>query len=192
MSTIIAGRFQQQEQVQIAIEELQRAGFSPAQISSFYVNPHGQHDTHPLGGDRTMSPGAKESDKGVAKGAAAGAAIGVATSPILGPVGPVTGGLLGAYVGSLAGSLSEMKEKGDKGDENDIENTLPQRKSGMLVAVSVADDDHLDSAINVLRSLGASDIERAEGTIENGDWSDFNPVAPLSLVTAAPGQQHRR
>ena len=64
MTVIIAGRFEQQDEVQEAISALQRAGAPPSQISSFYVNPPGQHDMFPIGGDRDESPGAEDSDKG--------------------------------------------------------------------------------------------------------------------------------
>jgi hypothetical protein len=59
---------------------------------------------------------------------------------------------------------------------------MPVRKSGMLVAVAADDAALQDRAINALQSLGAADIEREEGTIENGDWVDFDPVAPPVLV----------
>lgn len=185
MSTIIAGRFQQQSEVEKAVEELQHAGFPQEQISSFYVNPAGQHDTYPIGGDRALSPGAKETDKGAALGTAGGAAAGMAAVPVLGPAGP----LVGAYVGALIGGLSQTTEEGDKGEANDVENAQPVRQSGMLVAVAVADGHHEDRAVDVLRSLGASDIEREEGTIENGDWVDFDPVAPPTLI--GRGHEHR-
>ncbi|SNS12590.1 hypothetical protein SAMN06265795_101143 [Noviherbaspirillum humi] len=182
MSKIIAGHVQLQSDVDIAVEELCRAGFSREQISSFYMGPAGRHAQYPIGGDADKSQGAKESDKGVAMGAAAGAAIGVATTPFLGPVGAITGGLVGAHVGGLVGGMSSMKEHGDPGDENDVENTLPQRMEGMMVAVAVPDDGMLDSAVNVLRSIGATNIECAEGTIVDGDWRDFDPVSPVHLV----------
>ncbi|HJV51333.1 MULTISPECIES: hypothetical protein [Oxalobacteraceae] len=189
MTNIIAGRFQQQSEVEDSIEELQRAGFARERISAFYVNPPGQHDTFPIGGDRAQSPGAKQSGKGVAAGAAAGAAAGLAAAPFLGPVGAVTGGLLGAHVGGLVGSLSTMKEQGDTGEHaEDAENAAPIRKSGMMVAVAVDDPEHEDQVVNMLRSLGAADIERAQGIIENGDWRDFNPVEPPQLVESAPQQ----
>lgn len=193
MARIIAGRFQEQTEIEHAMEELLRAGFSRDRISSFFVNPAGQHDVYPIGGDRAMSPGAKESDKGAATGVAAGAAAGVAATPILGPLGPVTGGLVGAYVGGLVGGLSQMKEKGDIGEHaEDPENAAPVRRSGMLLAVAVGDDEHEDQAINLLRSLGAQDLERADGTIVDGDWSDFDPVASPSLIGAVPGPSGAR
>jgi hypothetical protein len=189
VTIIIAGRFQQQSEAEDAIEELQRAGFARDRISTFYVNPAGQHAAFPIGGDNALSPGAKESEKGVATGAAAGAAIGVAATPFLGPVGAVTGGLLGAHIGGLVGGLSHMKEKGETGEHaEDTENAAPIRQAGMMAAVAVSDREQEDRAINVLRSLGAADIERAEGTITEGDWSDFNPVAPPALIEPAPEQ----
>lgn len=197
MSTIIAGRFQEQNEVEIAIEKLQDAGFPLDKISSFYVNPAGQHDMYPIGGDHALSPGAKESDTGVAAGAIAGGVLGAATAPVLGPVGPVTGGLLGAHVGGLIGGLSRMKDKGQSEEtspdsQDEVDNIDPIRKSGMLVAVSVSNDDHRDHAIEVLRSLGATDLESAEGTIEDGDWSDFDPIAPPTFVHAHREIRHGR
>src|SRR5262245_66575728 len=118
-TTVIAGRFQLQDEVGHALDELLQAGFARERISSFYVNPSGQHSTYAIGGDREKSPGAEEAGKGIAAGAAAGAAIGVATLPVLGPVGPVTGGLVGAHVGGLVGTLSKMKEKDEVAEESE-------------------------------------------------------------------------
>ena len=58
MSNIIAGYLQTQDQVKRAIESLVVEGdFAPDQISSFFVNPAGQHDSYELGGDRDKSLG---------------------------------------------------------------------------------------------------------------------------------------
>ena len=189
MSTIIAGRFQLQQEAEDAIEALAQAGFARDRVATFFVNPAGQHDTFPIGGDRALSPGAKESGKGIAAGAATGAAVGAAAASVLGPIGTVTGSLVGAHVGGLVGSLSQMKEKGETGEHaEDVENAAPVRKSGMIVAVAVDHGESEDRAINVLRSLGAADIERAQGTVEDSDWKDFNPVEPPALVDYAPEQ----
>jgi hypothetical protein len=193
MARIIAGRFQEQTEIAQAMEELLRAGFPRDRISSFFLNPAGQHDVYPIGGDEAMSPGAKESDKGAATGVAAGAVAGIAATPFLGPLGPVTGGLLGAYIGGLVGGLSQMKERGDIGEHaEDPRNAAPVRQSGMFLAVAVGDDEHEDRAINLLRSVGAQDLERADGTIVDGDWSDFDPVGPPSLINALPNTPVRR
>jgi hypothetical protein len=182
MATIIAGRFEQQDQVQATLAEMIRAGFSEDQMSSFYVNPPGQHDRYAIGGDRDKSPGAEKSAEGtsagIAAGGAVGAAIGATTIPVTGPLGPAAGALVGAHVGQLVGALGKLEDDGGNADENDV----PVRQAGLLVAVSVPEPAGESRAIDVLRSLGAADIERTEGTIVDGDWKDFDPVAPPAFV----------
>jgi hypothetical protein len=177
MATIIAGRFDEQDEVQAAVAALEQAGFASDHISAFYTNPPGRHATYPIGGDRAESPGAEDTRQGIKQGmstgAAAGAAAGLAAAPVIGPVGPVVGGLVGAHLGSMIGSLSQTEE----GDD-----TQPVRQSGMMVAVETGDPDSEAHAIDILRSHGAADIERAEGTITDGDWRDFNPVSTPSLI----------
>jgi hypothetical protein len=181
MSHIIAGHFQTQDEIAGARAALQNAGFGAEDISAFYANPQGQHDVHPLGGDHDDSPGAKESSEGVVQGgsagAVAGAVAGSAAIPVAGPLGPVVGALVGAHVGSLF-SLSKMKDAGEpeEGREGD-ENMVPPRKSGMMIAVAVADDGQAQRALELLRGLGATALERAEGTISAGDWRDFDPTS---------------
>lgn len=173
MTTIIAGRFAQQDEVQAAIAALQRAGAPAGQISSFYVNPAGQHDQYPIGGDRDESPGSEDSDVGTAAGVGVGGVIGGAAGLAAGPLAAVTGALVGAHVGSLIGSLSQTDEDAD---------IPPLRKSGMLVAVSVAGADEEQRAIDTLRAAGGSCIERSQGQIVNGDWSDFDPLSSPEFV----------
>lgn len=191
MATIIAGRFEEQAGVQEAVSELVRAGFSQEKISYFYLSPAGRHAEYPIGGDTDKSPGAEESAKGAAGGVAIGAAAGIAATPLLGPLGPITGGLLGAHIGGLVGSLSQMKDRGETGEHGeDAENALPMRKSGMMIAVAVDDHEHQDQAVSLLRSLGAMDIELAEGAIVNSDWSDFDPLSVPNLLHDVPGQRY--
>lgn len=183
MTTIIAGRFEQQDQVQQAIAEMVRAGFPEDHISSFYLNPPGRHHQLPMGGDHNKSSGAEESPQGSAAGAvtgsAVGAAVGAVTTPLSGPLGAVTGAFVGGYVGSLAGSLGKMK---DDGGAESAESEPLIRHSGMMVAVSVSPDDDTERAAQVLRACGAVDIERANGTIVNGDWEDFDPESMPNLL----------
>ena len=173
MTVIIAGRFAQQEEVEQAIAALQRAGAPADQISSFYVNPAGQHDLFPIGGDRDESPGAEDSDKGTALGLGAGGVIGGAAGAIAGPFGAITGALVGAHVGSLMGSLAGTDE------DKDIP---PLRESGMLVAVGVSSETEEEKAVDTLRALGATSVERSEGQIVNGDWTDFDPLSLPKFV----------
>ena len=184
MSTIVAGHFQLQEQVEQARNELMRAGFAEDRISSFFLNQPGQHDMTPIGGDRIQSPGAQEAPVGVVEGAATGgavgAAIGLATSVVTGPAGPIVGGLVGAHVGSLF-SLSKMKEAGE-GEAGGGENRYEPRKAGMLVAVALDAPDDEQRALEVLKRLGSDHIERANGTIAHGDWTDFDPLSLPVLI----------
>jgi len=183
MSTIIAGHFQLQDEVERARQALVDAGFSDERVSAFYLSQPGQHDLTPIGGDYIASPGAKEAPTGLVEGSATGAAIGVAagalTAPVTGPAGPIVGGLLGAHVGSLF-SFSKMKEAGEaeEGGRAPLEN----RPAGMVVAVAFDDAGLQGRAVDVLRSLGAHHIERAHGNIVNGDWADFDASVPPELI----------
>jgi hypothetical protein len=189
MSMIIAGHFQLQDEIEQARRALLDAGFANERISGFYLSQPGQHDQTPIGGDHIQSPGARETPKGVAEGAGAGAAIGVVagvvTSPLTGPLGPVVGGLVGAHVGSLF-SFSKMKEAGES--EEGGRAPLENRHAGMLVAVAFDDPAMEARAVDVLRGLGATQIERARGNIVDGDWADFDPGSTPDILHAI----HRR
>jgi len=186
MSRIIAGHFQLQEEVDQARRELVDAGFRIDRISAFFVNQPGQHDMTPLGGDNMQSAGAKETPSGVVEGASVGGmvgvAVGAATSVVTGPAGPIVGGLVGAHVGSLF-SFSKMKDRGES--EEGGENQAVPRPAGMLLAVAIDDDGGENGegrALEVLRKVGAHHLERAEGSIVEGDWVDFDPLSMPALI----------
>lgn len=175
MQTIIAGQFEQQSDSDHAVRELVRAGFKSGHISTFYLNPPGRHDLYRLGGDENSDEGARDAPAGLAAGTLAGgalgAAIGAATLPVTGPLGAVAGAFVGAHIGNITGSLGAMQDDGAGNPEPRL------RHWGMMVAVGVDTDDEAGHAVDLLRSLGAADIERAEGTIEDGDWTDFDPIS---------------
>ncbi|HAT31872.1 MAG TPA: hypothetical protein DCW29_13755 [Janthinobacterium sp.] len=183
MSTILAGHFQLQQQIDTARAALVAAGFPDERISAFFVNQPGQHDLYEFGGDREKSPGAKETPVGVSQGVAVGgvvgAALGAATTLLAGPAGPVVGALVGAHVGSLYG-LHSMKEAGET--EEGEENRASPRHPGMLIAVALDDAGQRQRALDLLRSLGAEYLEEAQGSIVDGDWRDFDPLSCPALV----------
>lgn len=194
MTPIIAGRFEQQAQAEQAVDALRRKGFTEDGISVFYVNPPGQHGTFPIGGDRQVSPGATHAHGGALEGAASGTAIGLgvglAAGPLVGPAAAIVGASAGAYAGSLAGALGNTEEAPARNEvEPQAESISPQpvaemvkptRAAGMMVAVRASDFAWRVAAANALRAAGARDIERADGTWQDGQWVDFDPLqAPL-------------
>lgn len=191
MTTIISGNFQQQTDAQQALSDLAGAGFMAGQTATFYVNPPGQHDLYPIGGDAAESAGLEQAGGGAAFGAGVGGAIGVAvglaTLPVLGPGAAAVAAGVGAYAGSLYGALGNMSDTPAPKTADihpQVARSDTPRKSGMLVAVSAAASAQQDTAIRILRACGATDIERPDGTIVAGHWTDFNPLTPLNLVAA--------
>lgn len=204
MARIIAGHFQEQEQVTQVLEAFRDAGIATDRVSSFYLNPPGQHNLYSIGGDREDSPGAHETGTGVAAGAATGGAVGAAVgltgAPLFGPVGPAVGALVGAHIGGLIGSLSQMKEKGETEDStaeaSGNDNEMHQRKAGMMLAVAIGGPDSgapdESEIVRMMQLFGGHDIEEAEGTIVEGNWEDFDPLSvpqPLGVDSSQVSSQ---
>lgn len=189
MHLIIAGRFALQDQADAALAALRQAGFQRDALAAFYLNPNGQHDIYPIGGDEQSSPGARHSGAGAAKGggigAAVGAAAGVAATPLVGPAGIAIGAGIGAYTGSLVGAVSSTDETSDvdeqTGRPSAAQPTVTERTPGVLVAVRV-DDQSRQQAIDTFRAAGAEDIEQATGELSEGEWKDFDPRAVVQCV----------
>ncbi len=183
MTTIIAGRFEAQTQVDAAVRALRDAGFPSEHISSFYLTPAGQHARTPIGGDHAISQGAEATPQGTAAGMAGGgligAAVGAITTPLTGPLGAVTGGLVGAHIGNLVGALGAMKE-----DDAATHETPPIRQAGLRVAVATPTLHSAQQAIAVLRAQGGDEIESAQGQIVGSDWRDFDPSLPPQRIDA--------
>jgi hypothetical protein len=180
MTKIIAGGFNNIVPAEAAIQRLEEAGVSEDNICKFRVNPPGMHATYPIGGDRDKSPGSKEADKGAAKGAAIGAAAGlaagIAATPLVGPAAIAVGAGVGAYTSSLVGGLKETEEE-PKPEHEDV------RPAEVLVAVN-ADAAGIppERIVQILESAGAWQVEEAQGTWEDGEWVDFDPVSRPRLI----------
>ena len=191
MSTIIAGLMPDQEHALEAIAALRDAGFADNRMTHFYVNPDGQHDIYPIGGDERASPGARESGKGAIAGGGIGAAIGavagIAATPVAGPLGVPIGAGIGAYTGSLMGAMKKT-DKESEADEVIEEHPevhkgdVTERKAGVHVAVQLDAGADAERAIRALRAHGALELEQAEGTIRNGSWEDFDPRAVVNVL----------
>jgi hypothetical protein len=182
MSIIVAGRFESAEKADRAMHEFVDSGYQQSDASTFFVNPPGQHDQLPTGGDQVADANAAKAHVGAATGAAAGTAVGAAAAlavPGLGPVLALGVVALGAYTGSLAGTLAKLGNHQDARESD----ASPGRKGGMLVAVHAVDATAEQKALDILRRHGAADIERTEGVWQDGEWKDFDPVAPPARVS---------
>ena len=188
MATIIAGGFDVYSKTRAAVRRLRDAGIPEDNLCEFRINPAGEHDRTPIGGDRNESPGATRADRGAGKGAAIGAAIGtvagVAATPLLGPAGIVAGAGVGGYTGSLMGSLGEVSEEVQP-DHDDV------RPAEAMVAVN-ADGAGLaeDEIVRIFEECGAQQVERAEGSWADGEWQDFDPVSRPQLVGGKDFREH--
>ena len=188
MPNIVAGRFEQQTDADAALAELMRLGFARDQVTSFFVNPPGEHAKFLIGGDREASPGAESAGTGAAAGAAVGGAVGiglgVAATPVVGPIAvPATAGV-GAFVGALAGALGKMKYA--PADLPYAEPPPEVRHGGIVVAAHAPEPEQRATALEVLQASGAQDIETAEGHWRDGEWIDFDPVAPPGAEAGGP------
>lgn len=177
MTTIVAGRFEEAASAQRALDALIAKGFHHTDASRFFVNPPGQHNELPTGGDQFADAEASKAHIGAGVGAAAGGAVGVAAAAAIPGLGPALAlGLvaLGAYTGSFAGAMAKL------GDDSraDAIDASPGRKSGGMVAVRVLNKEAESLAVQTLREQGAKEVERAEGEWRDGTWQDFDPLQP--------------
>ncbi|MEP6998640.1 MAG: hypothetical protein ABI900_13395 [Betaproteobacteria bacterium] len=98
----------------------------------------------------------------------------------------------GAYLGSLASaqggsghSDSAATETGEWPETPDDAVPMP-RRVGFIVAARATEYARRVVAANVLQSVGAKDVERADGTWKMGKWTDFDPLQSPKLVDLPP------
>ena len=187
METIVAGRFETFEDAETAVRHLVAEGFRREDAGAFFVNPPGQHARFPVGGDEYADANAGAAGPGAVAGAVTGAAAGLAAAMsipglnvalLLGVIG------VGAYTGSLAGTLAGLGVRRPMDNELDMQ---PRRHAGVLVAVRTFSEEAEDVAVEALRQEGAVDVEHAKGVWQDGEWKDFDPVAPIQLVDDGAG-----
>jgi hypothetical protein len=189
MSLIVAARFDTFDAAENAARALFRAGFEENAVSIFFVNQAGAHARHPIGGDQTNDPGARNSPTGAVMGAT-----------MMGLLGLVFGGLawfafrapvfavivatcIGAYIGSLAGGLLATRQHPRV--QRPGQNTEAQRHAGVLAAVHVTAETEALAA-RTLRDMGGKEVEQAVGRWRDGKWVDFDPVQPPVLSDKVP------
>jgi len=175
MERIIAGRFQSKDSAD-AVAALLGQYIETTDICIFHNNPPGQHDAYALGGDEDADSGAEGAGKSAA-GTAIGAGLAAgAIGALGGPVIALAAAATGAYVGSLGGALQGL------GDDEGKPHAPDNRPGGIMLSVRIADPLNEKRVIATLRTEGAVDIEQADGEWSNGDWVDFDPVAPPRLI----------
>ncbi len=181
MATIIAGGFETYAETQAALERLAASGINPEYICEFHINPPGMHSQTVIGGDRNESPGAHHVKGGATRGAAVGAVVGtaagIAATPLMGPAGIVAGAGVGAYTGSLVGGM-----KGGVDHEAQPDHTVVRPAEAMVAVNADGAGVAPEEIARVFEDCGAWQIERAEGLWEDGEWADFDPVAPPQLI----------
>lgn len=189
MTTIITGNFEQLPDAQKAWKDLLETGFTIEQMTTFFVRPAAEPDHYFEKGLPKVDDAAVGGASGAAVGAAAGAVAGLATLPLLGPAAVAVAGA-GAYVGSFAGAMLNVENKNEPEAETPAEeladavpvNADLQRKAGTLLAVAATAPEQQYAVIGILRAHGATDLERTEGQLSGGRWTDFDPLAPLRLL----------
>ena len=188
MATIIAGRVETQQRADDLMAQLQSRGIAASDMQAFYVNPPGQHGTYPIGGDMEADPGTEEAGLGQASGIAAGAAAGLAAGAVAGaaipPLAPIIAVAMagvGAHVGGMAGALASTRTPHEEKEETETKtpdaDAVDTRRGGMMLAVRV-DPANERKVIDVLMAAGVEDLERAQGDWQDGQWVDFDPLAP--------------
>ena len=181
MATIIAGGFESYDGAQAALARLTEAGVNPEFVCEFRVNPAGMHDRTAIGGDHDASEGAHRAHGGATKGAVVGAvvgaAVGAAATPLIGPAGIVAGAGAGAYTGSLIGGMKAGVDHEVQPDDTVV------RPAEAMVAVNVdAAGLERDRVVRLFEQCGAWQIEEAQGSWEDGEWSDFDPAVSPHLI----------
>ena len=201
MATIIAGRVETQQRAEELMAQLQSRGIAADDMQAFYVNPPGQHATYPIGGDMDADTGTQQSNIGQASGVAVGAAAGLAAGAVAGaaipPLAPIVAIALagvGAHVGGMAGALASTRtgdeEKQETEDKRPDPDAVDMRRGGMTLAVRI-DPHNEKTVIGLLTSAGVEDLERAQGEWRNGEWVDFDPLAPPHKIAAESHSQAR-
>jgi hypothetical protein len=187
MALIVAGQFPNFEQANKVAGQLRSHEIATEDISVFYLNPPGQHDQFPIGGDEYADPGARPGSRGAWTGTALGAIVGIVIGFILYGVAwrywlvPVLCALVGGYAGSLVGAVNKMRGRREQTKERN-----DPRDAGVMIATRVDNEAAADAVARVLRDRGAGSVERADGMWKNGQWQDFDPRIPPDTEHAPP------
>jgi len=197
MTSTIVALFDDYNEAQSAIRELEAAGVRSSDISLIANNAgnrYGTYPEHPVDrvADRTEESAA---GPGAAIGAALGGGVGLLTGlgvmaiPGVGPVvaaGALVAALAGAAVGAAAGGLvGALVKMGVPREHADIY-AEAVRRGGTLVAVRIEDGWH-DRVTDILDRHSPVDIEERAADWRREGWSGFDERAePYTGPSATP------
>lgn len=186
MALIVAARFQTFDQAGVAAKELFEEGFLDEDIFTFYVNPAGEHDRYPIGGDRTSDPDSAGGQYGaMVGGAVSGLVLALVVAFITSSlhesvVAVVAAAGVGAYIGALVGALwmlGRRRRFSRSGVPMTKEGHPELRQAGVVLALHCTPAQER-IACCILRENGGKDVEWANGRWAQGEWIDFDPLVP--------------
>jgi hypothetical protein len=179
MENILCAQFDDLKSAANAAEDLRAAGVGTGDIEQFVLNAPGQHDRHPIGGDKEAKDGDEGAAAGASLGGVAGLVVGAAAIPVAGPFAAAAGLAAGAYAGSLAGAVNSM------GDPDDDASSR-YRPAGVRVAVHLAAPELRGPVLQAFGLHKARSIEQAEGNWSDGSWQDFDPLSTPHWIVPPP------
>lgn len=166
MATLVAGLFEDSKAAGEAVSNLKEKGYTD-DISVLAKDVGGDVSTHQIKEDVTKSTGTGAA-VGAGAGALAGLIAGAVTVAIPGAMllvgGPlaVIWGVSGAAVGALGGGILGALTKAGFSDEKAKLFEQSIMNGQVLVAVS-GDDDKVDSIMQAMKDMGASEIAAVPG-----------------------------
>jgi len=180
MAKTVVGLFDDRMAAQNAVRELLDEGFRGDEVSVVSKKPDGKGVEVEY-----VEEDGREQIEDMAKGAGAGAAIGGAAAlllsltalslPGIGPVlaaGPLVALIAGAGIGATAGGLVSGLTRLGIGDDEAHTYAEGLKRGGTLVTVNT-DNPHADLAVNVMRRLGAVEIDKRAAEWREGGWQGF-------------------
>ena len=186
MAKTVVGLFDDRMAAQNAVRELTAEGFRGDEVSVVSKKPDGKG----VEVEYVEEDGHKQVED-MAKGAGTGAAIGAGAAlllsltalslPGIGPVlaaGPLAALIAGAGVGAAAGGLVSGLTR--LGVEDDDANTYAEglKRGGTLVTVNT-DNERAGAAVNVLRRVGAVEIDKRAAEWRADGWRGFAETETL-------------
>ena len=194
MATIIAARVETQQRADELMAQLQSRGIAADDMQAFYVNPPGQHGTYPIGGD--VAVGYRH--RGIKPGAGVRGRSGCCGRTRRRRDRWRGDTAVGADHCSRAGRRRSARRR--NGRCACLDPPLARRKAGNRNqhagcrcsqhaprwndARRARGSANEKTVIDLLSAAAVEDLERAQGDWQDGQWVDFDPLAPPHKIGA--------